>query len=363
MPAVLVRTVMIRGSLILTTHRLCFLAFLPSMAELKKIHHRSQSHGDDGGASEPIAEAIIIKKGNATEHRRGWAPRRRVWVELRADSLSFYPSSDKLYEPLESIRFSDVETLHTVDWRRATWISFTASGHLRSLEFGTEESALQWRKELEAALWKFRHTAEKIHISVPLPRIKTVEQFAFLSFARCIQLLIQDGTSLPQPSSADDSSTDQDTTTDVTFGLVESQAFIKDMLEKTLQASKRWRENIGWEKALKLVPRPLIALDGALTKEEEEESNSASEAEDSDAEDQASKFDQFTALRVRRFRKEFSLRKDVEIKSESALNHCFLSDTDSRSCVQSSVLRWSAHFRQQALSASTVTLSASGGVA
>ncbi|KDN52001.1 glycosyltransferase family 1 protein [Tilletiaria anomala UBC 951] len=306
---------------------MCFLAFLPSSAELQRIHAEAtkkqrqeglaairrkkgrgaggKAHADgaeeDGNDTEvaaadfgaAIVENPVLKKGPATEHRRGWAPKRRFWVELRADSISFYPSSDKLYEPLGSVGFDDFEELSPVDWRKATRVTFRAAGKERELEFSTEEAALGWRREIEAALWKFRHTAEKIHVDIPLARIRTIEHHSFLSFAACVQVLVQDD----KVTEDDDGSENVSSVTEITFGMTNAQAFFEDTIEAAACRTAAWRERIGWDRTLVATPRPIISVDGPTTKEAAEDHAPSDDEEELHLENA----DEMTAQKAGRF--------------------------------------------------------------
>lgn len=325
----------------LTNHRLCFLAYLPSFAELQRIHrdaererkqeaeiaqakregkeipsHSAASEQADADPEEDEIlgeEAMVIKKGPATEHRPGWAPRRRIWLELRTDSLSFYPSSEKLYEPVGSVRFGDIEEVHPIDWRKPTWVSFRSAGQERSLEYGTEEAALQWRKEIEAAIWKFRHTAEKVLISLPLARIKKIDQFAFLSFATCMSVIVQDDHHAASNKHGDQSSDlDNKDVTEVTFGLTTVHIGFRDILLPAVEAANKIKARVGWEEMLNATARPAISLDGPMAKEHDD----WHQKDDLAIKAAQEAGDDVTALKAARFIKEFSLRDDPELRSK-----------------------------------------------
>ncbi len=332
----------IRGCLLLTNYRLCFLAYLPSTAELRRAHAEQQSSSGTADKDEHPhgPHHLILKKGPSTEHRPGWAPRRRVWVELAVDSISMYPSSEQLYTPLSTVRFDDVEELHAIDWRKSTYVSFRADGKERSLEFSTEEAALIWRKEIEAALWRYRHTAEKVSVSLPLPRIKAIDQFSFLSFAACVNIVAHDEAqtsstpvteetpSTPSASSDDSGGSGSKDTLEVTFGLTNPSLHLRSPLEQALTKFRPIRQRLGYEHVSFLSPRPEILLDGPMTadkdgahKDDEDEANAASSgggegaAENSAAVKAARENgDEVTAVRAARFIHKFSLRDDPKLR-------------------------------------------------
>jgi hypothetical protein len=370
--------VLIKGTLMLTNHRLCFLAYLPSFAELQRIHRQAERERKreaeiaqakkEGKEIPPSAtdeqeeaekededsiEALVIKKGPATEHRPGWAPRRRIWLELRTDSLSFYPSSEKLYEPIGSVRFGDIEEVHPIDWRKPTWVSFRSTGHERSLEYGTEEAALQWRKEIEAAIWKFRHTAEKVLVSLPLARIKNIDQFAFLSFATCMSVIVQEDH-VAKPG--DRSDPDNRDVTEVTFGLTANHISFRDTLLPAVEAANKIKAKVGWEETLGVTARPAISLDGPMAKEHDEWHHK----DDLAIKAAQEAGDDVTALKAARFIKEFSLRDDPGLRSECPQCLRFLQFSLTRLFPQYSEPSWCGHCQLLARSALVATIFASG---
>lgn len=137
-PAVLLRTVLIKGSLALTNHRLCFLAFLPCATDAPNTLQARERAPNEPPSTEV---SPIIKSGPATFHRPGrLRHKRKAWFELRKDSFSYYPSSEKLYQPIGSIRLSGIEELSPHDWKKPRFFPFKVKGRVCSLEFKTEEA-------------------------------------------------------------------------------------------------------------------------------------------------------------------------------------------------------------------------------
>lgn len=349
----LLRKVLIKGGLILTNHRLLFIAFLPSAADLQRMRatearkerqelnganvapDSSDEHEESGVDGNPV-----LKKGPAIEHRAGkLVPKRRVWVELRAASVSFYPSSDRLYKPLESIALGDVQEVHPVDWRRPNSVHFRAHGRERDLEFGTEEGAIAWRREMDGALWKLRHTAEKIHIQLPLARVKCVEHHSFLNFATCTQVFVQDdpkenddaastvststssGTDLAGgvPTSIGSQGEKEKDTVEITFGLLHSRASFEHSLHAAAKLPVEWRQRVGWSTALSATSRPIISVDGPMAQDHVEHPPTPGEEHATPIVKLPANLegaDQVTAQKAARFIKEFSLRTDIDLKGE-----------------------------------------------
>lgn len=116
--------VVVKGCALLSTHRFCFLAFLP------KVNSPSSEAGKE--------EVIRAGPGfiNRPSRRVG---KRRVWFELKRDILVGYPSSDRLYEPYGSVRMTKINNLADLihDGKE---VHFTVQGDRVWMEFDTSEA-------------------------------------------------------------------------------------------------------------------------------------------------------------------------------------------------------------------------------
>ncbi|KAK0527714.1 hypothetical protein OC842_004774 [Tilletia horrida] len=305
--AVLFRTVLIRGTLVVTNHRLCFFATLPpplgtasasqvtpggslpvaatstdadvrmatfplhspSGSEAGAQQQQQQLATSPGIPTDPALSNPILIKGPAVLHRTGWRRKRRCWFELRADGFCAYPSSEQLYQPLGSIRLQDIEEVCPADFKRVTWLSVkVVGGKTASLEFGTEEACLVWRRELEAALWAYRNSSDKIRISIPLARIAGVERIGMLHFAIASSIRVfeyEPGTS-KIPGVSDSSSVGK--TRDIAFGMTKRNAVLVDKLLTQLQGPSKWRDELGFEEAMRRTPAPIVEVEGSRVQDE-----------------------------------------------------------------------------------------------
>lgn len=170
--AVIMRTVSIRGSLLLTTRRLAFVALLPTAAS-----GTSRDQNEGRGRQEPAHEhAEVIRCGPATIHFSGWRRSRTAWFELRADSLVCYRDSTRLYRPVGSGRLSDLSLLpisysplgksKTTSKR----VYLRAPTGLYALGFYSEETANDWHKDLQATIWRYRNSRERVRVAFDLRR-------------------------------------------------------------------------------------------------------------------------------------------------------------------------------------------------
>ncbi|KAK7056827.1 hypothetical protein VNI00_002544 [Paramarasmius palmivorus] len=158
--------VLIIGVIHLTTHRLSFHASLLS------------THPEMGQQT--------LKSGPAVLHIPQKRSKRR-WIELSHDMMSVYTSSrdkDRI-RPRQSVLLSHVADVLPYDPQqpRSIQIKFH-DGDVGTADFDTVESALEWRREIEGAVFLDRHRRREalsdsestpgIRVSCPLDRITKV---------------------------------------------------------------------------------------------------------------------------------------------------------------------------------------------
>lgn len=248
-----------------------------------------------------------MKKGPATVHRQGWRRKKKGWFELRSDCITHYPSSDKLYHPIGSLRLDGIDEILPVDWKYPKRIGLKVRGRIASLELKTEEATLEWRRELEAALWNFRNEAEKIRICIPLERILHYDHSSYLHFAVSVEdhpklgevvdpsglthLLIPSLMNRLPPlisslyfsqvvghlyvMNEDDKDLLPDQTVDSTtsstligFGVTHKSAFILDVITGAFKEPHAWREKNG-DKILSMTASPTIEVEGPRSKNQD----------------------------------------------------------------------------------------------
>jgi hypothetical protein len=117
--------VIVKGYALVSTHRFFFVAYLPkkttSTTETKK------------------QESIIAGPGYFHNPNRGNTGKRRTWFELKQDCLVGYPSSQKLYEPLGSVRIPQIKNLaHLIEGGKE--VHFTMRGDQCWMRFDTSEA-------------------------------------------------------------------------------------------------------------------------------------------------------------------------------------------------------------------------------
>ncbi|KIK07950.1 glycosyltransferase family 1 protein [Laccaria amethystina LaAM-08-1] len=158
------------GVIHLTTHRLTFHAsLLATRPDLSSSHQ-------------------VLKAGPATFHRKGWRVKRRLWVELTHDMICSYASSkeeDKT-RPLCTTLLSFFHEVLPIDPKHPRFIRFIIKDAAHNaddyVELDTEESAHDWRREINGALSLQRHRRMELYspsadseagvrLSCPLDRI------------------------------------------------------------------------------------------------------------------------------------------------------------------------------------------------
>ncbi|KAJ7935602.1 glycosyltransferase family 1 protein [Mycena leptocephala] len=170
----IIKDISIIGVIHVTTHRLTFHASLM--------------------AANPDAQRGVIRSGTVVIHRKGWRSKRRLWLELSHDMMCTYASSresDKI-RPIRTVLLSAIERILPVDPKQPKYIRIVfdkrgTEGQSGIAEFGTEEAALDWRRELTAAVFLYRHRRRAaldgsddegsagIRFSCPLARIESAK--------------------------------------------------------------------------------------------------------------------------------------------------------------------------------------------
>ncbi|CAE6456573.1 unnamed protein product [Rhizoctonia solani] len=161
--AVLFRDVTIVGVIHLTTHRLTFHASLLPSTDADGPAASTLSHDFRHKADSQILKAgsgVVIEPRTGILHLR---KRRRVWIELSHDMLTTYPdaSDEGRVRPIRSIllaNLKDVEPYDPTQPKRVRMhMSVLGLEVTGDVEYDTEESAHDWRREILAALYMYRH--------------------------------------------------------------------------------------------------------------------------------------------------------------------------------------------------------------
>lgn len=174
---VLYRSVIVKGVILLTDRRLCYIAYLPI-----------------------IDKGKLIRSGTAT-YKSGarFSKRQRRWIELRTDSVTDYRSSTKLFRPLSSLHLSDIKRILPISSEEPRTLSFRLmDDHVIHLEFDTAESTTLWHHDFVQALFSLKtHFSNQIKLSLPLRRIRKLHREVFENIAKMMTFELDFGILSP----------------------------------------------------------------------------------------------------------------------------------------------------------------------
>ncbi|CAE6388704.1 unnamed protein product [Rhizoctonia solani] len=161
--AALFRDVTIIGVIHLTTHRLTFHASLLPGTHVDPPAGSAFSHDSHRSSDSQVLKAgsgVVIEPRNGILHLQ---KRRRVWIELTHDMITTYPdaSDEGRVRPIRSILLSNVKDIDPYDPTQPTRVRMHMSvlglDVTADVEYDTQESAHEWRREVSAALYMYRH--------------------------------------------------------------------------------------------------------------------------------------------------------------------------------------------------------------
>ncbi|CAO1626329.1 unnamed protein product [Sympodiomycopsis kandeliae] len=275
--AVLVRTVYIRGSLMLTNHRLAFVALLPTAGQHKSSHKQGEAEEDNAAANARKSAEEIIRQGPAIVHFPGWKRRRHAWFELRSDSLIAYRDSTTKYNPLGSGRLSDMEVKpfnYSPSGKpdpQTRKVYVTSSAGSFAFEFHTHEAANLWHKDFEAAIWACKKGRDRVRICIPVERLMSAQTTQYRHFINAkLRVMLDDQTgrrySVTKTARANDRRSWN--STELEFGILRAQVGIVSEIEEAVAAANRLHSQNSIEKILYDTPSPIVEVEGSQEKEE-----------------------------------------------------------------------------------------------
>jgi hypothetical protein len=197
----LLRGVIIRGTLFVTTHRICYFALLPGTS----LAYGSTSNSSNLTALEDEFAAQPIQKLSATVYYSCSGPngrkRDKIYCVLDSESMSAFPSSKKRLRPVGVCHFSSMTEVHAfpTDFQaRPNVVSFKyirrshkkQAESLGEMEFDDAESAAQWRNELAAAFFRYHNERDRYKASVPYDRIDKIDQLDWHAFSHVLTFTV-----------------------------------------------------------------------------------------------------------------------------------------------------------------------------
>ncbi|THH03783.1 hypothetical protein EW145_g6012 [Phellinidium pouzarii] len=199
----------ILGMVHLTTHRLSFHASLLSTRP------------------DLLPGKQIIRTGPATIHYLGLRRKRRLWLELSHDMFTTFPSGNEedRIRPIRSVLLSSIKQILPEDPDNKKIIRIISASHDtedKYVEFDTEESARDWRRELQGAMYLYRHRraaylnsqsedeSNGVRISIPLSRIKSHSTRKFMKFAYMLSIELGSAKAYSGPRGSSDNTSNED---------------------------------------------------------------------------------------------------------------------------------------------------------
>ncbi|KAK4046210.1 hypothetical protein OIV83_006242 [Microbotryomycetes sp. JL201] len=231
-PGALYRSsVLIKGIIALTNRRLFIYAFIP-----------------------PPDSNEIIRAGPMTVHVPGaFQKKKRVWVELRRDTATWYASSTKTYKPLGSLRWSQVKEVRDYDPSNPLrFSSQTIDGRVREFEFETAEAAMHWQADMQAAVYTFRASSDRLRLALPLQYVTrtVVTPFTTLAQVNSNENLVSNAYTVPYrdrvllefdttcPDRNQSGTEHNDGPQSVDFGYLKSHAIFTDKLIEMIDGAR-----------------------------------------------------------------------------------------------------------------------------
>ncbi|TDL23150.1 UDP-Glycosyltransferase/glycogen phosphorylase [Rickenella mellea] len=243
----------------LTTHRIAFHASLLSTRP------------------DLLPEQQIIKKGPITLHRSGLHRKRKLWMELSHDMICSFASSkeEDRIKPLRSILLSSLAGVEPEDPQnpRIVRLKFkTSVGHKNMYAtVDNEEAARDWRREIQGALFLYRHRRAAIlsnkvdnelngvRMSIPLSRIENIAGRCFMNISGifAIQLSDLDNDDTSSSDSTDPASPESRDARTIELAIVQPDALwrnVQSLVDEAKANLERYPD--------KLVPRAIIDFGG-----------------------------------------------------------------------------------------------------
>ncbi|KAI5475042.1 hypothetical protein MNV49_002067 [Pseudohyphozyma bogoriensis] len=244
-PGALYRGVLIKGVLALTNRRLFIFAYIPRNPANK-----------------------VIRAGPVTVHFPGKLMRkRRSWIELKSDSVTWYASSARIYKPIGACRLSQVKEIgaYNPEKPREIYLSLI-DGRERVIELDTAESAVAWHGDMIAALFTFRATADKLRLALPLRLVTRMTREPYMSLGEKVEVDFDSGrceaTLSDGASTHSNESEGSSTPQSVAFGYLKNHCDFYDDMEKYINLAKTETGPCG--------ARPVLEIDSDMRAKDEQ---------------------------------------------------------------------------------------------
>ncbi|KAA8893965.1 hypothetical protein FN846DRAFT_1002396 [Sphaerosporella brunnea] len=167
-PCWLLKSVLLQGYMYITTHHICFYAYLP-----KKTNVASKS-------------GYLSKRGRSTIKFT------RYWFVLKGDVLTYFADPAEHYFPTGHIDLRYGIQASLVEGGDP--LAFTVQTDQRKYYFRADSapSAKEWVKSLQKVIFRTHNEGDSVKISIPVANVMGVEESPVLDFADTIKLNVVD---------------------------------------------------------------------------------------------------------------------------------------------------------------------------
>jgi len=175
-PCWLLQSVLLQGYFYITTHHICFYAYLPKKSN------------------------TVSKTGYLSKKGRSHSKYRRYWFSLKGDVLSYYSNPSDLYFPQGNIdlRYGISAVLSAEKDRQKDCNEFSVTTDHRTYQFRADSptSAKEWVTSLQKTIFRSHNDGDSVKISLPVDNIIDIEESPVVEFAETVKIrVIESGDS------------------------------------------------------------------------------------------------------------------------------------------------------------------------
>jgi sterol 3beta-glucosyltransferase len=175
-PCWLLQSVLLQGYLYITTHHICFYAYLP-----RKSHTFAKT-------------GYLAKKGRTTSKYK------RYWFTLKGDVLSYYSDPSNLYFPSGNIdlRYGISSNISAAKSKHKECKDFSLTTNHRTyhLRADSAPSAKEWVQILQKTIFRSHNDGDSVKISLPVQNVIDFEESPVVEFAETVKFrVIESGDS------------------------------------------------------------------------------------------------------------------------------------------------------------------------
>ncbi|KAI9790045.1 MAG: Sterol 3-beta-glucosyltransferase [Piccolia ochrophora] len=171
-PCWLLKTVLLQGYMYITTHHICFYAYMPKKS------------------------TTVVKSGYLSKRGRQNPKFNRYWFALKGDVLSYYADPANLYFPSGNIDLRYGISAAILDSKEGGKASsnFSVTTDQRSYFFKADSStsAHEWVKTLEKVIFRSHNDGDSVKISLPIDNVIDIENVSVIDFAETFKIRIVD---------------------------------------------------------------------------------------------------------------------------------------------------------------------------